>query len=275
MVTAAVMGRIPAQRKAEGTGYFGISTTLATACGPLVAIFLIDSRGYHDLFFFTSIVSALAFVIALFIDYAQRTPTQAEIDNKWNFSLASFLDRNTLPLASIMLLAGFAYSSVLSFLTSFAKDEGFTSAAGKFFLVYAIGVLAARLFIGRIQDRHGDNIVIYPILASFVISFVILGFAQSDLHVLISAVFAAFGFGALMPAVQAVVIGSAPAHMVGLATSTFYLTLDLGTGIGPILLGLAIPSWGYQGMYLAMAVLCIVIIPLYYFVHGRHVRRAR
>ena len=67
----------------------------------------------------------------------------------------------------------------------------------------------------------------------------------------------------------------APAHRVGTATSTFYLLLDAGTGLGPLLLGLLIPVAGFPGMYTVLAGVVLASTLLYHAVHGRkrYVRR--
>ena len=65
------------------------------------------------------------------------------------------------------------------------------------------------------------------------------------------------------------------AFYIGLAVATFYLLLDLGTGIGPLLLGAVVGTWDYRVMYLASAALVVVIAVHYTLVHGRHAGRAR
>lgn len=274
VIAASVMSMIPPARRAEGTGYFGISGTIATAIGPLLALTIADRFSYDALFITASVVALLALLVALTITFPEREVSQAERESKWSLSLGTLVDAHTVPVASIMLLAGFAYSGVLSFLANYAQQADLVSSASLFFLVYAIAVFISRLFIGRIQDRRGDNIVIYPIFASFVAGFVMLGVSSQAWHILLAAVFMGFGFGALMPALQSVITAKSPLPRVGLATATFFLMLDIGTGIGPIVLGLAIPHLGYHGMYFLLAGIIVVAAALYAAVHGRFARTA-
>lgn len=274
VIAASVMSMIPPARRAEGTGYFGISGTIATAIGPLLALTIADRFSYDALFITASVVALLALLVALTITFPEREVSQAERESKWSLSLGTLVDAHTVPVASIMLLAGFAYSGVLSFLANYAQQADLVSSASLFFLVYAIAVFISRLFIGRIQDRRGDNIVVYPIFASFVAGFVMLGVSSQAWHILLAAVFMGFGFGALMPALQSVITAKSPLPRVGLATATFFLMLDIGTGIGPIVLGLAIPHLGYQGMYFLLAGIIVVAAALYAAVHGRFARTA-
>jgi len=60
-----------------------------------------------------------------------------------------------------------------------------------------------------------------------------------------------------------------PPHRLGLATSTFFIFVDLGFGVGPYLLGSLVPLTGYRGLYVIMAIVILTTIPLYYFLYGR------
>jgi len=48
------------------------------------------------------------------------------------------------------------------------------------------------------------------------------------------------------------------------ANSTFYIFLDIGTGVGPFFLGFLVSPLGYRGMYLAMAILFMIFFLPYY-----------
>ena len=70
---------------------------------------------------------------------------------------------------------------------------------------------------------------------------------------------------------QASVISKSPVHRYGVTTSTFSAIVDLGSGIGPMILGLIIPVLGYRDMYLTCAVIGAVSMVLYWVLHGRKI----
>lgn len=273
-ITSSVMTIIPAHRRGEGTGYYGVSNVLVTALGPFVAIVLIEEVSYDALFVFSTICSLIAFSIALFLRLPERTPTPEEFRTKWRMRFTDILDPAALAIGSVMLVTGIAYSGVLAFLNAFAVSRGMVGAAAAFFLVYAGTVFVSRLFVGRLQDRFGDNTVIYPTLASFAVGLVMLSLAPNGAVVALAGVFIGFGHGSLMPCAQAIAVTMVPSNRVGVAISTFFVALDAGTGLGPILVGTVIALSGFQGMYLAMAMLVLGAAVLYHFVHGfRRYRR--
>lgn len=86
---------------------------------------------------------------------------------------------------------------------------------------------------------------------------------------LVASALIALGFGNMISCSQAVVVNKAPRHRIGLATSTFYIAMDAGIGVGPLIIGMILPIFGFRGMYLSMAVIVFVTIVIYYFVHGK------
>ncbi|MCK0093633.1 MFS transporter [Rhodococcus sp. F64268] len=87
-----------------------------------------------------------------------------------------------------------------------------------------------------------------------------------------AAILCALGFGALMTSLQSVAVSIVPREKVGTATSTFFLMLDAGVGVGPIVLGALLPATGYSGMYLALSGVMVALLGFYWLVHGRKSR---
>ncbi|MEB7504879.1 MFS transporter [Arthrobacter koreensis] len=268
-ISASVMGLIPAGRRGEGTGYFGISATLATAVGPFLAVLLVDRTSYDVLYMVTAACAAASLLTALALRLPERTLTAAETAAKWRMRPADFFEPRAAAVASVMLVAGAAYSGVLTFLNSYAQEKDMVAAASAFFLIYAGIVFISRFVVGRLQDIHGDNAVVYPILTSFAIGLGLLAWAPNTSVLALAGAFVGMGFGALMPTAQAIAVTVAPDHRIGIATSTFFLMLDAGIGLGPFLLGLLIPLTGFSGMYAVLTAVVAAAMVLYHFVHGR------
>ncbi|NKX54358.1 MFS transporter [Arthrobacter mobilis] len=275
-LAASVQTLIPPGRRSEGTGYFGLSNTLSTAVGPLLAVILAGSGGYAGIFWFCAACSLAAFAVAFALNLPEphRAPAHGARPARLA-RLAALVEPKALPVSTVIFLAGAAYSTVLAFLTSYTQARGVPSAAATFFLIYAGTVLVSRLFMGRIQDRRGDNLVMYPTILAFAGGLALLAAGPSGWTLAGAAVLSGLGFGALMPCIQAIAVSESPELRVGTATSTFYLMLDAGTGLGPVFLGMLIPAVNYEGMYLAVCAVMLGAAVLYWFVHGRKRRGPR
>ncbi|WP_307793810.1 MFS transporter [Actinotalea soli] len=270
-VSATVQSLIPPSRRAEGTGYFGMSATLATALGPLLAIVLVDGPGYTALFAASAVASVLAMLAALALRAPQERLVRAAGPRR--SLLGGLIEPAALPIASVALVLGAAFSGILTFVTSFAQSIDLGGAAAAFFLVYAVVVLAARLVAGRLQDSRGDDVVMYPAIACFAAAMVVLTVTANAPMLLLAGALAGAGFGTFMSAGQAIAVTASPPVRVGRAVGTYFLLLDLGTGVGPVLLGLLVTAGGYGLMYGVLAVVVVGGGLLYRQVHGgRRVR---
>ncbi|MBS8266343.1 MFS transporter [Mesobacillus boroniphilus] len=259
---------VPKSRKGEGISYFSLSVILSTAIGPLIGLPMINEFGYESMFIFSLVVGISCLPIALtvkepVVDY------QAQGGKSQGFSLANYLEPNALPASIVMFVIALAYSGTLSFIASFAKEAGLIEAGSMYFFVYAMAVLFSRPFTGKLMDAKGANSVVYPALLAFAAGMYVLSQANSTVVFLLGAALIGLGYGNFQSVAQTIAIKMTPPHRMGLATSTFFIMMDIGIGVGPFLLGYMIPDYGYRGLYLAMVPLIIIGVIIYYALHGK------
>ncbi|HHT46791.1 MAG TPA: MFS transporter [Firmicutes bacterium] len=267
----AVMDMIPDERKGEGTSYFSLSPTAATAFGPFIGLFILQRAGFEALFTACALFSAISLIIIIFSKIPEANVTKEHLQAlKARFGIHDFFEKKAFPISIMMVIMGIAYSGIVSFVNSYAIEIQQQNAAAYFFIVYAIFLFISRPFTGRLLDLKGDNVVIYPAILLFSLSLLLLSQAHSAFVLLLAGALAALGFGTIMSCSQAIAIKESPKHRVGLATSTFFICMDGGMGVGPFLTGLLVPFLEYRGMYLTLAVAVLLSIILYYNLHGKY-----
>ncbi|MEI4770857.1 MFS transporter [Psychrobacillus sp. FJAT-51614] len=272
-VIATVMtSSIPRERSGEGIGYFSMSVTIATAVGPFIALLIVQHAGYNMAFLMCVIFAVIALVFALSLNVQNVKISKEEVESLKGFKLSDFFEFSGLSMAVLMIILGFAYSSVITFISSFANEVNLTEAASFFFLIYACFLLVSRPITGRMFDTKGENSVVYPCMIMFFIGMIMLSQAQNGYILLIAGALIGIGYGTTMSSVQTIMVKKAPPHRIGLANSTFFVSFDLGLGVGPFILGFLIPSFGYRGMYVSMAVVVLVCIIFYFFAHGKKIK---
>ncbi|MEN2768057.1 MFS transporter [Ornithinibacillus xuwenensis] len=261
---------LPASRKGEGIGYFSLSVILATAIGPFIGIFLMKFENGNDYIFGLNIGLSLLMIIALaFIRLDGETLSSNQQESTEESFLAKFMEPKSIPISFIALLMGFAYSGVMSFLSFFAEEINLVDAASLFFIVYAVATIFTRPFGGRLMDRKGPNIIVYPCLVIFAIGMYLFSQANSSFILLLSAALIGLGFGNINSIAQTIAVKVTEPHRFGFATSTYFIFYDTGLGFGPYLLGLIIPFVGYRTIFLWMVPIIVISIPLYLVLHGR------
>ncbi|MFJ7937689.1 MFS transporter [Peribacillus sp. NPDC096622] len=258
---------IPNERRGEGTGYFAMSTNLAMAFGPFIGLLITQHFSYSIIFYAASLFAAFSLVASLFMNVPEGEKGGSSPQK--GFKISDYFEKRALPISIFIGFAGFTYSSILSYLTSFAKEMDLMDAASFFFVVFAVFLLASRPFTGRMFDVKGENAVIYPSLLLFAVGMVILSQSHHGITLLIAGALIGVGYGTFQSSCQAISIKEAPSNRMGLATSTFYTMYDFGIGVGPFLLGFLIPFTGFKGLFMGMSILAFVLIGIYFLAHGK------
>lgn len=268
-LTAAVFDIIPRGRRGEGSGYYLLANSLPPALGPLAAIQLTESYGFDGMFYAVTIVSAASFLCACLVNTPEVKRKGTPIRDRLRLRPSDVIEPRAFSIAMVATLLGLTFASVMTFLNGYAQSIGMSDGASLYFVVYAATMLVVRLFMGKIQDRRGDNIVVIPALCSFAVSMGLLAWSPNQGVMVASGVLAGFGFGSLLPAIQAIIASKMRTHRISIGISTFFIMMDLGFGLSPLLLGPLVDLWGFHVMYAGCAGVVVLAIVLYWLVHGK------
>ncbi len=284
---------VPDGRKGEGVGYYMLSVTMGAAIGPFLGMFLTQNASAQALFVVAAAVAVAGLLAStlLKVPEARDVPSidaagvsDESIQEKANEiageertegaggfrvprpHLSNYLERRVIPISAVCALLFFCYSSLLTFLTPFAAERGLATPASFFFIVYAIATFVTRPFTGKLFDRKGDRVVMIPAFIAFILGMGLLATVYRPTAMLIAAALLGFGVGTVQASGLALAVRIAPDDRLSLANSTFYAMLDIGVGIGPFLLGIIQPAFGYGGLFTAMAGVAIVALAAYLWV---------
>jgi len=267
---------IPRGRHGEGIGYYSMSQILATALGPYLGIVLSQRVDFKMIFLIASLVAAISFAISFVVSQpSYKPPKQVQTKTVKQFQISEFLEFRAIPISVIVLIVGFGYSVVLSFLSLYSRQLCLEEAASFFFLIYAIVVIFSRPFSGRLLDARGANFVVYPCILFFSIGMLVLSQATYGITLLLSGAIIGLGYGNFLSCGQAISVKSTSPNRFGLATATYYMFLDIGFGVGPYLFGSLVPVTGYRGLYFVMAMVILSTTLLYYFLYRKSLHFSR
>ncbi|NHM91718.1 MULTISPECIES: MFS transporter [Staphylococcus] len=262
----------PVERRAEGISLFSLSLVIGAAIGPFVGLMLAQHYPTYVLFTLCVGIALCAFVLALTLNVRFQTQPLKSEDKQ--FKLSHFVSIPALPIASVILICGLGYASVLTFIQIYAQQLQLLTLAGYYFIAYAIASILTRPLIGKIMDRYNENKIAYPALLLFSVGLAMLAVLSSNTGwlLLTSGALLGIGYGAMTAVCNVAALKVSNKAHIGIATSTFYIGLDFGLGFGPFLLGFITTSLGFQAMYGITAIIIFMCIALYWFVHGRYVK---
>ena len=193
---------IPKDRCGEGIGYYCFSITLATAIGPFLGLILIQHGSYNVIFAVCTIVSVFSIAMAFFLSIQDAKLTKEQLTEMKKFKLSNFIEPKVLQISIVCMIIFFCYSSVISFLSEYAKEIDLVEAASYFYIVFAIVILSSRPVIGRLFDTKGENLVMYSAIAIFAAGMIVFSNAHVGTMLLLAAVLIGLGYGVCNPVVR-------------------------------------------------------------------------
>ena len=260
--TATVASDVIARpRFAEGMGYFGMATALASAIAPALGLELMG-LGFNVLYLAAAAISVLALVLFCFI----RTP-RPQVERR-PLSLKGLVNRDSLPATCTMLVFMFTFGALENFVAIYAANEGLPSGS-LYFVVMSVVLLLVRVFLGKLVDERGEAFFVYTGNAAMICALLLLAFVPNAATFLISGALAGYAFGGLEPALQSMAVHTATDETRGSANSTFLCGYDIGYGLGGGVSGVLITSVGYGNMWATVSLACVASVVLY-VVWARH-----
>lgn len=249
---------IPRKRLAEGMGYFGIAGDIAMAVGPALGLFLTGSRGFSSLFFSAAFAVLLAMVLAFLISHRRDNAAGSEVNNNADNAVRpSYFEKSAVRPSVVMFFVTMTFGAIVSFLALYAAQLGISN-AGLFFTLYALALMTSRPLFGRLADKRDNTMIIITGVLLIFAALIILAQVNAAGHpyemLLLAGIVYGFGFGAVQPSLQAMVVRDLPFNRRGAANAIFFSSFDMGVGLGSVLWGMIAEVSGYNAMYFAASI---------------------
>lgn len=273
IIATVIVSSVPAARRGEGLGYFSLSVTLASAIGPFLGIVLPQINALYALIL--GDVLCIGIVIMTYvieipevkIGFRQRVEVKS-------FRLRTFIEPTAIPIAIVALLGAIGYSVIMSYIGAYTEAINLLLGGSLFYVAYSLTCLLFRPISGIILDKYGNNVVMIPILFAMIFGFLAVAIADSTMILLIGAVLIAIGYGTIPSAGQAIAVQKVKLNRYSMATATLYMALDAGNGVGPYILGMIVPMYGFRAIYVCSAIAAAMAFCFYCFMAVKHKRQA-
>ena len=268
---------LPKDKIGSGMGFYGTMNALAMAVAPAIGVSAYQALGYR-----ASFVIALAFSVAIiaviqFIgdkgepekaDAPAETDIPTETDapagtdipaaagarEKAGKRRIELIDVKVIPIALIIMLFAVPYCATQSFLVTYVEVRGLDVAVSMFFPSYAVVLIVLRLSLRNLFDKLPFRVFLLAGCISELLAIVLLAVMRSNAAMLLSSALLAGGYGIMSSVCQSTAILLAGREKRGLANSTYYIGLDLGMTLGPVIGGALYGGLDIRLFYPALAV---------------------
>lgn len=245
---------IPKESTAEGISYLGLSILLGSMIGPQIGKLIFDKLGINMVFYISTIITLICLLVLTLIEYEhpiRSSKLQQEL------RMEDFFAKELILYVVLISILSLGNGIISYYLVDFGDSRGIDNIA-LFFTVYSIAMLFMKPFVGKIQDKLGVKVILYPAFVVYAIGIFILAKAKSLLPCLIAAVFKGVGQGNGTPAIQAESVKTLSPERSGVAISTCFIGQDIGNAVGPIFASFIVKKTSYENMFLIYSGLLII-----------------
>lgn len=249
-------------RFAEGMGYFGMATALASAIAPALGLSLMEGFGFGTLYAVAAGIAGLGLVLFAFVRTRKVNVPKKKLD------LRTIINRDSLPATATMLVFMLTFGALENFVAIFAAENSLPSGS-IYFIVMSVMLLVVRITLGKLVDQRGEAIFVYTCNAAMLVAFLLLALVPNTATYILSAALAGYAFGGFEPSLQSMAVHTSTDETRGSANSTFLCGYDIGYGLGGGLAGSLITAMGYSSMWMIVSLACVASV-LIYVAWARH-----
>ena len=267
---------LPPDRIGSGMGIYGMMNALAMAVAPSIGVVLYQTVGYRVSFVIAAIFTGLSLILIQFVaDKGEPIPRPAsskagksgnrETDSR---QTPRIVEPKVLPIALIIMLFAIPYCATQSFIVRYTETRSLAVTVSLFFPIYAAALLILRLTMRNLFDRLRFPVFFTGSSICAFLAILLLALMRSNLPMCAAAVLMAGGYGIMSSVCQSRAIVMAGREHAGLGNSTYYIGLDLGMTLGPMLGGILYGSVDVRLFY-PFLLLCVPAAVLVFLLNRR------
>ena len=266
--SAYMTNMLPERRRAEGIGYWGLSSIAAFAVAPTVG-FNIYRQGWSAL---CMVGAALNLIMAIIAWRLPEHPAPIPVAPPAHAPRRGLLEWRVLLISFSLFLYSFGYGGITSFTAMYADANG-VSPKGIYLTMLAVVILVTRPISGRFGDRFGYKRVFAPCLVLISVGLACLAFGGTLGWMIASAVTFGMGFGTAYPVYVGYVMQGVTAERRGAAFGAILAVFDTGIGTGSTTMGWLIQHHGFSFAFGVAAALSALALPYFLLMDRRLSRR--
>ena len=235
--SAYIADIVPANRRGEAMGYFGLFGSTGMAIGPSIGP-QITATYNIDVMFYCS--TALAF-LSIAILMGMKETLKEKQSFKWSLlkiKKDEILEPRVFNPSVTLLLCTFSFGATITLAPDMAMNLGFPEGQkGIFFTIYVVCSLLARVTAGKMSDKKGRVIVLKWAVVFLIASNISMAYSQTQTMFIISSAIFGFAAGMNSPTIYAWTIDLSLDSARGKGIATMYIALEIGIGLGAFIAG--------------------------------------
>lgn len=259
---------VPRSHVGEAMGFYGLMNALAMALAPALAINLYKVIGYKSALWLAVVAAILMIISIQFVGDHAKPKINSSKKRK-----IKIIQKDAIPIALLTTFFAIPYFITQADIVVYVERQHFSIAVGYFFVIYAIALLLIRIGLKKYFDLIRFGFWFWLSLIATILFLIVAAFMVNNWLMSFAAIMLSIGYGVIYSVNQSTALMLAPIEEQGLASSTFYLGLDIGMAAGPMIGGVTAQNLAPAYFYPVLLVI-VPIILIVYFVYRKKLNGA-
>ncbi|MEN3259944.1 multidrug efflux MFS transporter MdtG [Sodalis endosymbiont of Spalangia cameroni] len=261
---ALIATQVPRNKSGWALGTLSTGAVSGALIGPLIGGLLADLYGLRLVFFITALVLFICFITTVLFVQERFTPVQKKDMLSGRQVLASLKNpRLVLSLFVTTLIIQVATGSIAPILTLYVRElaghsQNLAFISGMIAAVPGMAALLSAPRLGKLGDRVGPERILISMMALSVLLLIPMSFVQSPWQLGVLRFLLGATDGALLPAVQTLLIYNSSSQVAGRIFSYNQSFRDVGNVSGPLLGAFISASYGFRAVFFVTALVVMV-----------------
>ncbi|WP_145576937.1 multidrug efflux MFS transporter MdtG [Yersinia mollaretii] len=278
---ALIATQVPRSRSGWALGTLSTGGVSGALIGPLIGGLLADNYGLRPVFFITAGVLFLCFAMTWLYVREQFSPVLKKDMLNGRQVLNSLKNpKLILSLFITTMIIQVATGSIAPILTLYVRElagdiHNLAFVSGMIASVPGVAALMSAPRLGKLGDRIGPERILIAMLALSVLILIPMAFVQTPLQLGILRFLLGATDGALLPAVQTLLIYNCTNQVAGRIFSYNQSFRDVGNVSGPLLGAAVSASYGFRAVFCVTAAVVLFNALYSYWCLQRHPAKPR
>ncbi|MFG0518366.1 multidrug efflux MFS transporter MdtG [Kluyvera intermedia] len=261
---ALIATQIPRHKSGWALGTLSTGAVSGALLGPLAGGFLADNYGLRPVFFMTATVLLICFVLTLCFIREQFTPVSKKEMLHVKEVFGSLKNRElVLSLFVTTLIIQVATGSIAPILTLYVRDlagniSNIAFISGMIASVPGVAALLCAPRLGKLGDRIGPEKILIVALVVSVLLLIPMSFVQTPWQLGILRFLLGAADGALLPAVQTLLVYNSSNQIAGRIFSYNQSFRDIGNVTGPLIGAAVSAQYGFRAVFCVTAMVVLI-----------------
>ncbi|WP_426508825.1 multidrug efflux MFS transporter MdtG [Serratia proteamaculans] len=260
---ALIATQVPRNRSGWALGTLSTGGVSGALIGPLIGGLLADQYGLRPVFYITAAVLLTCFVLTLLYVKEQFTPVQKKdmLHTRQVFA-ALKSPKLILSLFVTTMIIQIATGSIAPILTLYVRDlagniHNLAFVSGLIASVPGVAALMSAPRLGKLGDRIGPERILVFMLIVSVLLLIPMAFVQTPWQLGVLRFLLGAADGALLPAVQTLLIYNCTNQVAGRIFSYNQSFRDIGNVSGPLMGAAVSASYGFRAVFCVTALVVL------------------